>query len=426
MKYAVPRTVLAQLIQDSDRSVAQWCAEFSRVAVELGEDATLTERQLHRWMAGGVNNPQPASQRVAQQVWKLAFKVLISPPRATGTVDTASTPARTHQEITMSTEDAAHWVKRGAGGVDQDVLDQLHADVAQLAADYLTAPALQLVPRLAAMRREVFDMLDARQRPKVLPDLYRVAGQVSALMAHACADLGRTYDAETHARTAWLAADYSEDPHLRAYVRWVQANVAYWDSDYARAAHYARSGLTEMRDDATRLRLSSQLARAEAARGDSRAALAALDIAADALTHVQPLTAAPGVMYFDPGKARYYAAEVYLSLGGTDHARLALTHADAALDIFTGESPREFVAAAELDAALAHLALRDLEAAAARVEGVLDLPAELRTSPIVSRVTAAANRFAALGAATRVDRELTERITLFRAYTAEKEHGSKE
>ncbi|WP_216917134.1 hypothetical protein [Nocardia noduli] len=327
----------------------------------------------------------------------------------------------------MSTEDAAHWVKRGGGGVDENVLEQLHADIAHLAADYLTKPALELVPRLSSMRRDVFDMLDTRQRPRVLPDLYLIAGQVCALMAHACADLGRPYDAETHARTAWLAADYSEDQQLRAYVRWVQANIAYWDKDFDRAAQYAQSGLADMRADSTRLRLASQLARAEAARGNDRAALAALDIATDAITRVQPAspTTGPGagVMYFDPGKARYYAAEVHLALGGTQHAQLALTYADSALDTFTEDSPQEFVAAATLDAALAHLGLRDLEAAAARVERVLCLPVELRTAPIVARVTDTADRFAALGSATPVHRELTERITLFRAYTAEKERS---
>ncbi|WP_146251424.1 hypothetical protein [Nocardia tenerifensis] len=326
----------------------------------------------------------------------------------------------------MSTEDSARWLKRGAGGVDDLVLDQLHAEVATRATDYLTKPPIEVIPKLTAMQREVFDLIDARQRPRALQDLYLIAGQVSALIAHACADLGRPYDAETHARTAWLAADFAEDQHLGAYVRWVQGNVAYWGGGYARAAQYAKAGLADMTNDSTRLRLSSQLARAEAARGDGRAALAALDIALDALERVQPSSAEPGVMFFDPGKARYYAAEVHLALGGSQHNRLALEQADTALEVFTADAPKEFVAAAELDAAQAHLGLGDIEAAASRVDQVLALPVELRTTPIIERVTKAAGLFAAVADRARTTRELSERISVFTTYTAQRERHNKE
>ncbi|WP_280309859.1 hypothetical protein [Nocardia abscessus] len=421
MDNLMPRTVLEQLVRQSERSLPEWCAHFNATAAQLHEDATLSERQLRRWMAGNVPDARSSSQRVARKVWKLAFDVLVSPPSSVDSLEPVpSMHDRLTQEIAMSTEDSARWVKRGAGGVDKNVLDQLHADVANLAGQYLVKAPLELIPDLSSLRRDVFDMLDARQRPRYLPDLYLIAGQVCALMAHACADLGRAYDADTHARTAWFAADYAENQHLRAYVRWVQANVAYWSSDYGRAAQYAKSGLADMTDDSTRLRLASQLARAEAARGDERAALAALDVAMDALGRVRPASSEPGVMYFDPGKARYYAAEVHLALGGRQHNRRALEQAEAALDVFTDTSPKEFLAAAELDAALAHLALGDIEAAAARVDQVLALPVQLRTTPIVERVSKAADEFTAVAARALVTRELTDRISLFTAYTAER------
>ncbi len=319
----------------------------------------------------------------------------------------------------MSTEDSARWVKRRAGGVDQNVLDQLHADVQHLASDYLTKPPVELVPQLTQLRREVFDLLDTRQRPRYLPDLYLAAGQICALLAHACADLGRPYDADTHARTAWFAADYAEDQHLRAYVRWVQANVAYWAGDYRRAATYAESGLADMTDPSTRLRLASQLARARAACSDKRAALTALDIAMDALGRVETSGHDQGVMWFDPGKARYYAAEVHLALGGRRHSEQALIQARAALDTFTSSSPAEFIAAAELDAARAHLGLGDLDAAGACIYRVLDLPVELRTTPIVERVVTAADELRAIAPTVRTARELPDRISLFTTYTAQ-------
>lgn len=420
------RTVLEALIRKADpsigyRSIPEWCVHFNDVAKQLGESATLSDRQLRRWMAGDVLDARPSARRVAQRVWKLAFEALVSPPGMGGGLPDAVGSAldELNQEIAMSTEDSARWVKRGAGGVDENVLDQLHADVRHFAADYLTKAPLELIPGLTRMRRDVFDLLDTRQRPRFLPDLYLVAGQVCALLAHACADLGRSYDADTHARSAWFAADFAEDQHLRAYVRWVQANVAYWAGDYRRAAQYAESGLTDMTDPSTQLRLASQLARAQAARSDERAALAALDIAMDALTRVHPVDAEPGVMWFDPGKARYYAAEVHLALGGRQHGRLALQQAEAALEVFTDMSPPEFIAAAELDAARAHLSLGDLDAASARITRVLDLPVELRTTPIVERVVKAAAQMSAISATTRAARELPDRINLFTTYTAQ-------
>ncbi|WP_433602579.1 hypothetical protein ACQPXH_12935 [Nocardia sp. CA-135953] len=415
------RTVLESLIRKADRSIPEWCVYFNDAARQLGESATLSERQLRRWMAGDVPDARPSARRVAQRVWKLAFEDLVSPPNMSDGLPDAVPSAldELNQEIAMSTEDSARWVKRGAGGVDENVLDQLHADVRHFAADYLTMAPLELIPGLTGMRREVFDLLDTRQRPRFLPDLYLVAGQICALLAHACADLGRTYDADTHARTAWFAADYAEDQHLRAYVRWVQANVAYWAGDYRRAAQYAESGLADMTDPSIKLRLASQLARAQAARSDERAALGALDIAMDALTRVQPADAQPGVMWFDPGKARYYAAEAHLALGGRQHSQHALEQAEVALEVFTDMSPPEFIAAAELDAARAHLGLGDLEAAGARITRVLELPVELRTTPIVERVLKAADQMSAISTSTRAARELPDRITLFTAYTAQ-------
>ncbi|MGF6889479.1 tetratricopeptide (TPR) repeat protein [Nocardia sp. GAS34] len=416
------RTVLELLIRQSTWTVPEWCARFNEVARLSDESATLSARQLRRWMSGEAE-ARPASRRVARLVWKLSFEALTAPPEAEHPPEPAlSTLEMMTQEIAMSTDDSARWIKRGAGGVDENVLEQLHADVRALAADYLVKAPYELVPRLNGLRREVFDLLDIRQRPRFIPDLYLVAGQVCALMAHACADLGRSYDADTHARTAWLAADYAEDQHLRAYIRWVQANVAYWAGEYKQAARYAENGLTDMTDPSTRLRLASQLARAQAARRDERAALAALDIALDALGRVSPQAAEPGVMYFDPGKARYYAAEVHLSLSGREHFETALEHSEAALDVFTDSSPPEFIAAAELDSARAHLGLGDVEAAGAHMDRVLALPVERRTTPIVERVVKTADELAAItGPRARATLELTDRINLFTTYTAQKE-----
>ncbi|UGT59870.1 hypothetical protein [Nocardia asteroides] len=418
------RTVLETLIHLPDRrigsrTVGEWCAFFNHTARAQGESVTLSERQLHRWMAGTTREARPAARRVAAIVWQLDFDTLVSPPTATEPSPALSSVEHLNREIAMSTEDTARWIKSGGGGVDGTVLEQLHADVRRFATDHLTKSPLELIPDLTRARREIFDLLDRRQRPRYLPDLYLIAGQICALLAHACADLGRTYDAETHARTAWFAADYAENSQLRAYVRWVQANIAYWASDYRRAADYADIGLADENDPSTVLRLASQLARSRAAHADTDAALRALDTAMSAIDQVDPAAASGhGVMWFDPGKALYYAAETHLAIGGRRHNEMALTLADSALATFTPDSPAEFSAAAELDAARALLAMGDLDGAAGRLSRVLTLPVELRTTPIIQRVQATAAQVATLAQNARATRDLPERIKLFSTYTA--------
>ncbi|WP_328715372.1 hypothetical protein [Nocardia salmonicida] len=420
MYTSAPRTVLERIIRNSDRSVREWCEVFNDCAGAHREKTSLSERTLRRWMAGDVSGSRAAgSRRIAEQVWKLGFEVLISVPGPTEAEETPeSVSDNLDQELTMSTDESARWIRR-PGGVEPVVLDQLHADVRKYAADYLHKPPIRLVPKLTQLRREVFDIIDERRpRPRELGELYLIAGQACALLAHACADLGRTHDADTHARTACFAADYAESPPLRAYVAWIQANVAYWGKDYHRAARYAQSGLVEMHDPSTRLRLASQLARAQAATGNHRDALDALDIAMSAIGDVHPQASEPGVMHFEPGKAHYYAAEVHLAIGGRAHAAEALEQADTALTVLSDDCPAEFAAAAHLDAARAHLGLGDAEAANARISTVLELPVELRTTPIVERVIHAGSDLRALAARTTVAGELTERIGLFTMYTA--------
>jgi hypothetical protein len=329
------------------------------------------------------------------------------------------------EEMAMSTEESARFVRGTSGGVDHDVLDQLGADVRQLATDYLARPPLLLFRPLSRLRAEVFDMLDRRQRPGLLPPLYAVAGRLCALLAHASADLGHSYAAETHTRTAWLCADLADDDSLRAYVRWVQSNVAFWDGDYRRAAQIAHSGQRYATKGSNLLRLASQEARAWAACGETTEVERALALAAR--TRERPIVDdQAGVFRFDPGKAAYYASEVRLALGGTANAQLAVQDATEALSLFeqapeAHRSP-EFVAAARLDLANAHLALSDLDSAAGQLRMVLRLPVESRTEPIVGRVTAAgetlrSSKFTHSGLAL----ELRDEIALFRAYPARRD-----
>jgi hypothetical protein len=350
-----------------------------------------------------------------------------SPPGPAGPRPATGLPAPGHsllEEVALATQESSRFVRGVRGAVDHDLLDQLAADVRQLAVDYLAKPPLALLRPLTRLRRDVFEMLDQRQRPTLLPPLYAVAGRLCALLAHAGSDLGHGYSAETHTRTAWLCADLADDDSLRGYVRWLQSNIAFWAGAYPRAAQLAHLG-QQHAVGGNLLRLASQEARAWAACGQVRDVERALGVVSDAQERDLP-DEQVGVFRFDPGKAAYYTSETRLALGGEVNARLAAASAEESLELLTAapEAQRcpEFFAAARLDLANAHLALGELEAAGEQLRVVLQLPVESRTQPIVGRVASSGKRLSAepfTRSALALD--LRDEIALFRAYPAQRD-----
>lgn len=323
----------------------------------------------------------------------------------------------------MAAEESSRFVRRAGRAVSAQILEQLDADVAWLAREYLRRPPYALFRRLVEVRGDVFSMIDARPHPQFLSDLYRVAGRLTALLAHASSDLGQPYAADSHSRTALLCAQYAGDTDLQAYVRWLQSNTAYWQDEYTAAADLADHGLAQAATGNDILRLASQAARAYAAVGRTRECETALNRAVDARDNLTDGPQPVGVFAFAPGKAAYYASEIRLALGGTDNARRAVAEATEALALL-GADPdtvhaAELHAASRLDLVAAHLALGELDAAADHTRVVLDLPAESRTVPIMGRVE---GTHRALGAptlvGTRLAEDLREQIEVFVAYPA--------
>jgi hypothetical protein len=75
-----PRTLLGQLIRRSKRTVEENCAAFEKTARLNGENATLSPRQMCRWMSGEVSMARPVMQRVAELHWGHEFEALVGPP----------------------------------------------------------------------------------------------------------------------------------------------------------------------------------------------------------------------------------------------------------------------------------------------------------------------------------------------------------
>ncbi|MDQ3150170.1 MAG: hypothetical protein M3R63_00050 [Actinomycetota bacterium] len=270
--------------------------------------------------------------------------------------------------------------------VDDEVLEQMDADVAEIALRYLIDPPATVFASLVDTRDDVFALIAGRQQPQHTMHLYKVAGQMCALLAHATADLGHGHAANTHGRTALHCAEMSGYTPMRVYIRWVQSNVAYWDGHYDEAAQLVEAAMPDATSGTALLRLASQQARISAARGRLSEVGRALAVAATAPT--DPSADEPGVLAFATGKAAYYASEAHRELGDTDHLDAAVDWAVTAVDEFTTERRpnAQFVAAARIDLARAHLSRGDLDAVSEHLAPVLrSTVTEHRTVPVISR-----------------------------------------
>ncbi|MGH3828843.1 MAG: hypothetical protein ACRDRS_00095 [Pseudonocardiaceae bacterium] len=299
--------------------------------------------------------------------------------------DARGTPIR--EEVIMAAEESAQFHRWSATtNVDDDVLDQMTADVAEIARREQIDPPASIFASLLRARDDVFTLIAGRQQPRHTADLYKIAGQVCGLLSLVTFNLGHPHSSNTHARTALHCAEVSGYTPLRVFVRWVQSNVAYWDGCYDEAAQLMESALPDATSGTTLLRLTSQQARANAARRQPGEVSRALALAASAPTELTDDE--PGIFGFNAGTAAYYASEAHYALGGTEHLEAALGWARTALDEFSAESRPKvmYVASARFDLALAHLARGELDAVGEHLAPVLhSTGAEYRTFPVIGR-----------------------------------------
>jgi hypothetical protein len=345
-------------------------------------------------------------------------------PAGGGVADLGPAPGRAvadsaRCEFAVTADESARFIRRSASA-NVELVEQLGAEVRAAAEQYLHEPADVVFGRAARLRREVLGILDAYVRPQLAVELYLLTGQLTALLAQSCSDLDRPATAESHARTAWICADLIGHDPLRAYVRWIQSQIAHWTGQHARAAQIAHDGRRYATRGTSLLRLVSQEARAAAACADADAVAEALRVA-DTAREVAPDADEVGVFRFDPAKAAYYAAEARLALGGTDNIALArrdAADAEARLAAATSPSP-ELLASARLDLAAAHLAGGSLDGAVALLTPVLELAGPRHTVPLVRRAAGLGRVLAAAPfAGSPPADEVRERIAHFVAVPA--------
>jgi hypothetical protein len=403
---AARRTLLELLIHAREKTQAEEVVAFNATARAKGEKgAALAIRTLRRWMSGDVvTRPRAAQCRVAQALWGYPIDELLAPPKPgallalkqagreledrSGGAD-AVDPMTVERQVTMSARRAQRFTAAAeSGGIGRETLDELRDDVRDLANAYLQEPVTTLLGPLAETQEAVFGKLEVRQRPKEAADLYLLAGVVSALLAKVSQDLGRTREAMTQARAAYVCADNAGHIGLRAWSRGLQSLITYWSGRPTEAARYARLGAEELDHHAGSVAtwLPALEARAWALAGSDAEAVGAIQRAEDARAAfaADDLDAIGGLFSFPVEKQQYYAAGAYVQLA--DGPARAEQEASAALELY--DRGGEHLAYSDAAGTRAELALArvlggEIEGAGESLAPVLNLPSEMRITGIV-------------------------------------------
>jgi hypothetical protein len=348
--------------------------------------------------------PYQQSQAILEQMFGEPVARLFGPPYGTAAlrpsrrhneVVTARGTARTDWEgqvIAVSADRARDFLTRiEATNVGAETLDQFFDDLRRLVVAYLQQPLPTLLGELVGLQDRAFELLEGRQRPDQTRDLYLVAGIACGLMAMASRDLGATHDAMTQTRTGFACADNAGHDGLRAWIRGLQANIAYWSGRWEDAVHYAELGAeaADRSRSTAAVLLASGEARALGALNRLEEAHAAVARAADARDRVQPdeLDILGGLCDFIRPNQLNYAAEAF-SWGGAPEAghteRFALESLET-YGAYPGGSFRN-QATARCALAVARVTRREVDGATEALSPVLTLSAAQRDHTIVTAV----------------------------------------
>ncbi|MEV6526440.1 hypothetical protein AB0M43_31340 [Longispora sp. NPDC051575] len=221
------RTRLEYLIRRSEHTIDEWCARFDRAARVLGEPATLSARQLQRWMAGQVGTARPSARRVAGSLWREPFAVLVGPVGAAGN---APVPVRTagYEAAHQAARESAEHVRRMGIGVREGTVERLRAEVRRLAYTYVEVPPSHFLAEARRARDTAYTLLERTRRPAQLAELSLVAAQLCGLMSAASFDMAAWSPALAQAGAAHAYADLAGHVPLRAWARGNLALMAHW------------------------------------------------------------------------------------------------------------------------------------------------------------------------------------------------------
>jgi tetratricopeptide (TPR) repeat protein len=210
-------------------------------------------------------------------------------------------------------------------------IEHLQLRLANFLQNWEHTPSEQLFAQAFDQRQQVAALLTGRQPLVQREQLYRIAGQLTVLLAGCSFDLGEYSATYAHCLTAEQLAREVGDDGLLAYIRVWQSTAALWDHDPRMALHYAQDAWRHAPTPAARAHIAVRCeARALARMADRDRALDAVRRAWRAM----PSEAAsddPGEVWwlFSPGALELYTGITLLWLGDADqaepHARQAIT-----------------------------------------------------------------------------------------------------
>jgi tetratricopeptide (TPR) repeat protein len=365
--------------------------------------STIGRRQFMRWAHGQLEGvPRSEARRILEYMFQIPVEQLFNTAEpATGE---AAEPARDSaapgpppgaftqnhgEDVVMSAaREAANFAARAEQtNVGPHTLEQLEADIRRIATTYPNRPVEPFFLEARELRNRTFELLEGKQPPQYTTELYLAAGFLCGILANASFDLGRYAAAETQARAGFLCGELAGHNGLRAWLRGLQALMAYWDGRPYDAIRLAESGREFRPENGTAdIRLASIAARAYGQTGHSAEALASLRLAEELRDRDVGEDSPGGMMAFPLPKQLYCASSTYLWLGGTEALDRAERHAQQAVELFEGDPPEQRrvgeLSLARMDLALARLGRGELEGAAEQVNIVLGIVSHRRIESV--------------------------------------------
>jgi len=291
----------------------------------------------------------------------------------------------------VAQESVAHAAAAEVSYAGPTLLESFGADITRLARAYLHDAPVPLFTELVQVRRETCELLARRLRPAQQAEVLLIAGQACGLLANANLDLGSPHAAAIQARSAWTYAVAACYDGLSAWIRGLQAMIAYWSQDYGTAIAFARDGQRFASSPTARTRLHAIEALACATAGAQGEALAALQAAERAQYSVHGVDeihdVIAGEFGFTPAKQSYLAGSTYIRLG---RPQQAITSAGTAIRLYENGPPAERAygneALARVDLVNGYLLGGELEAACQSAAGIFELPPGQRIDGLSQRL----------------------------------------
>jgi hypothetical protein len=416
-------TLLQRLMEERHLTHADTIRLLERRARQMGAaDFTLGERTLDHWLSGTLRTtPQPVRRRVLEAEFGHGIGDLLAlidpdqptptpllnaiagPPSWSGGLPSPRQPLDDDPPrngrppgpgdpaaaVSAAAARSARFGQRADGNALSDLaLEQLRLRLSHLSAGYVHTPIWPVFAELTELRDEVFGLLEAPD-PRLITDLYVIAGTACAMLAHASGNLGFLDEAALQAHTALICARRVGHGPLAAWALGVRALQAEWNGRAVDAlGHLERAGVELSRDSRSGTMpvwLAAIEARAQASLGRRREATAALNrVDRAGPSGSNDLDAIGGILTFPEPKRLFYTASALRRLGDLG---LAESGALAAITEYE-RGPAEQrsygdEALAWLEVAIARAGRGELEGAATAIERVQQTPSERHLAPLL-------------------------------------------